>query len=134
MESDRLTLKKKPALIALGFILVGGILLQLYFKLSASPRGTSPQIEKISASAPGSDWQTYTNTKLGFRVKFPSSVTLRGTAESDFAIFTLDAAKIGKQALITFSKKTPPIGKTYGSLEEFWKDGKGDIEKNGGIV
>ena len=131
---------QKKVLIALGIIALGGVVLQQYV-LRAGNRasvalglGDSP--ERISVRADASGWKEYTNTKLGFSVKHPEDVTLRGTPESDLAILTMPTTRTGgKQALITLTKKKIPLGQApYASMEEFWKDEERFIAANSGVT
>ncbi|MDO8558344.1 MAG: hypothetical protein Q7S09_04130 [bacterium] len=133
----------KKAWLAAIAILIFGVLLQQYFKRtggsfpgpSASPGSDAPQ-ERILVKVNTDGWKEYLNEKLGFSVKYPESVSLRGQAESDFAILTLSRDETeGKQSLITLTRKKIPLGREpYASMEEFWKDEQENITANSGVV
>lgn len=130
----------KKYLLAAGVIVVAGVLLQQYFKMSDGAKKPSPSprpgapAEKISVKVDTAGWNEYANTKLGFSIKYPQNVTLRGTEDSDFAILTLDRAETdGKQALIALTRKKIPIGQQpYATMEDFWKYEERMIAAQGG--
>ena len=133
----------KKISISIGAILLFGVALQQY--LARNPGGSGnltagllvgAPAENISVKANADGWNTYKNEKLGFSVQYPKNVALRGNADSDLAILTLDRNETNnKQALITLTKKKVPLGKEpYASLEEFWKDEEGQITANNGLT
>lgn len=140
METTPQLANIKKLLIAVGVILVFGVLLQQYFKRVAQPGSSSgeaqkQETERVTIKTDTNRWQEYTNEKLGFLVKYPKGTTLRGTPESDLAILTLERNATGnKQALITLTKKKVPLGREpYKTIEEFWKDEEGFISANSGV-
>ena len=132
---------QKKFLAALGALLIVGLALQQYVlrfspgKPSPSPRPEATN-ERILVKADTGGWKEYANEKLGFSVRYPEQISVRGTAESDLAILTLPIAETeGKQALITLTKKKVPLGQApYADMQTFWKDEQRFIAANNGVI
>jgi hypothetical protein len=134
-----LTNHKAKLFIALGAIIAGGIILQQFLRIGSGRQTANNQpasVKEITVDTKTDGWLEYANTKLGISIKYPASYALRGTPESDMAIFTMDRTEAaGKTAFITVAKKINPLGKaSYASLDDFWQDEQAFLVSQGGVV
>ena len=127
--------------IAIAVIIIIGAALQHFLGATGSgtpsttPRPGAPA-ERISVTTDTGSWQEYANNKLGFSASVPPGASVRGTAESDLAIFTLSASETGgKQAMVTLTKKKTPLNQEpYADIAAFWADEQRFVAAQGGVT